>query len=172
MYTATPLHYIRFQLLHLAPRHDQSSSGAGTHRNAVPFPFWENGSSKLGPARSVVVIRGARVTRVTLMLLETDYLLLIITRCDNWWLPIPWPCNLQRIGRKSALSVGLSTCPTGSVTATPILGMDRLGCPPNTMSPLPRLTPTPNVNSIRWVVCTGTPGSQTDGRDRRTDPMT
>ena len=84
MYTATPLHYIRFQLLHLAPRHDQSSSGAGTHRNAVPFPFWENGSSKLGPARSVVVIRGARVTRVTLMLLETDYLLLIITRCDNW----------------------------------------------------------------------------------------
>jgi len=27
--------------------------------------------------------------------------------------------------------------------------MDRLGCPPNTMSPLPRPTPTPNVNSIR-----------------------
>jgi len=41
--------------------------------------------------------------------------------------------------------------------------MDRLGCPPKTMSPLPRPTPTPNVNSIRWVVCTGTPASQTDG---------
>jgi len=34
---------------------EQSSSGAGTHRNAAPVPFWENGSSKLGPARSAVV---------------------------------------------------------------------------------------------------------------------
>ena len=38
---------------------NQGSSGAGTHRNAVPVPFWENGSSKLGPARSAVVDPGA-----------------------------------------------------------------------------------------------------------------
>ena len=25
-------------------------------RNAVPVPFWENGSSKLGPARSAAVV--------------------------------------------------------------------------------------------------------------------
>jgi len=43
------------------------------HRNAVPVPFWENGSSKLGPARSAVVIRGARVTRLTLLMPIAPY---------------------------------------------------------------------------------------------------
>ena len=59
---------------------DQSSSGAGTHRNAVPVPFLTTGTPfrflfVRTVVRSAVVIRG-------LMLLETDHLFLIVTRCD------------------------------------------------------------------------------------------
>jgi len=46
---------------------ERRSGSFSDDRNAVPVPFWENGSSKLGPARSAVVIRDARVTRLTLL---------------------------------------------------------------------------------------------------------
>jgi len=48
---------------------ERHSSSFSDDRNAVPVHFWENGRSKLGPAHSAVVIRGARVTRLTLLML-------------------------------------------------------------------------------------------------------
>ena len=77
--------------------------------------------------------------------------------------PACTPCNvlcmslLHYSSRHCNLYVTLGICSLEGTLAQLItlppqfwgITTDRLGCPPNTMSPLPRPTPTPNVNSIR-----------------------